>query len=422
MTTLPDAAPPLRREAIYLAMLIASAAAFTLGGYEFIRTPTNTLYKLEYGKANLPMVMAFLPLSVMAILYVYARILSWLGARKTLLVTSLGAAAVIALGQVAYDAGIKPAIVVLYLFSSAYVVLLIEQYWSYLNSVLKDSEAMRLNGPICGVASLGAIAADAVGHGVTSTLGTSTMMLLAAACTLPAAFVSDWAYRRSGEPRDQTIGHARRGGHLALGEFKSRPVLVLLLAIVLATQVIAAVLALAFQGELQDFLPDPDQQSTYSFKIYGLINLIAAGLQFVVAPLLLRWVRPGIIHVAMPLLQLFMVAAYLNDPGLTSIAAAYVAFKCIDYSVFRAAKEILYIPLPFDARYRAKEVIDVFGYRFSKGVTAGVITIVQNAGILFSEVMYAAVAGGAYLIWAGLAAPLGKLYKSAKTAPTKEAA
>ena len=50
-----------------------------------------------------------------------------------------------------------------------------------------------------------------------------------------------------------------------------------------------------------------------------------------------------------------------------SAGLAYMAFKVIDYSVFRAAKELLYIPLSFDRRYRAKELIDVFGYRFGKG-------------------------------------------------------
>ena len=399
--------------------MIAVAAAFVLGGYEFVRSPTNTLYKADYGKANLPMVMAFLPLSVAAVLYVYARLLSWLGSRKTLMVTSIGSALIIAGGQLAYDAGCKPAIVVLYLFSSAYVVLLIEQYWSYLNSVMNDYEAKRMNGPICGIASLGAIAADAVGHNITGSFGTSAMMLLAAACTLPAAFVSDLAYRKSGEPPDQQASIGRRKGHLALSEFKARPVLVALLAIVLLTQVVAAVLALSFQGELQDFLPDPDQQTAYSFAVYGWINLIAAGLQFVAAPLLLRWIHPAVIHVLIPGVQLLTVGLYLRDPGLTTVAAAYVTFKSLDYSVFRSAKELLYIPLPFDARYRAKEVIDVFGYRFGKGGTAGLITVIQNAGVAFTESAYAAVAMVAFVLWASIAVPLGSLYKSA-TGSTEE--
>ena len=45
------------------------------------------------------------------------------------------------------------------------------------------------------------------------------------------------------------------------------------------------------------------------------------------------------------------------------LALAFFLFKAFDYSIFRAAKEVLYVPLSFDERYRAKEIIDVLGYR-----------------------------------------------------------
>ena len=51
-------------------------------------------------------------------------------------------------------------------------------------------------------------------------------------------------------------------------------------------------------------------------------------------------------------------------------------------SIFRASKEVLYIPLPFDARYRSKEVIDAFGYRASKG---GVSALLGVAGALLGR-------------------------------------
>jgi len=59
----------------------------------------------------------------------------------------------------------------------------------------------------------------------------------------------------------------------------------------------------------------------------------------------------------------FVLSRARVRPGATSRS------KPIDYSLFRAAKKILYIPFSFDVRYRAKEVIDVFGYRFGKGAS-----------------------------------------------------
>ena len=82
------------------------------------------------------------------------------------------------------------------------------------------------------------------------------------------------------------------------------------------------------------------------------------------------------------LVHLIAGAALTIAPSLRSGAIAFLLFKALDYSLFRAAKEILYIPLSFDARYRAKQVIDSFGYRFAKGGSAGVITVIGFAMLI----------------------------------------
>ncbi len=393
---------------VWAALLIGLAAGFTLAGYEFLRTPTNTLYVAAYGKAGLPMIMALIPLAVFACTYVYGRLLSAVGPRRTLFWTTLGSCALIAALQLAFDAGFKEAILPLFLFRNAYVVLIIEQYWSYINSTLTQANAKKYNGPICGIASLGSIAAGLVGASVVARLGTNHTALLAVAATVPAAFISDYVYRRFGSPKDEAT--EPRHGHLALNLFRTEKRLPLLLGMVILTQVIEAVMMLAFQGELSAAYPDVDRQTAYSYGFYAWINGIAAALQFVAAPILMQLVKPGLVNLVIPLIHMVACAAYLKDPSLTTAAIAYAGFKSIDYSLFRAAKEVLYVPLSFEARYRTKEVIDVFGYRFSKGVTSGCITIVQNLGFVVTEVGYGSVALVAALLWAGLTVPLSKFY------------
>ena len=100
------------------------------------------------------------------------------------------------------------------------------------------------------------------------------------------------------------------------------------------------------------------------------------------------------------------VATYAAIPRFAAMASAKVASKAFDYSLFRAAKEILYIPLSYDARYRAKQVIDAFAYRFSKGATAGVLSLATAALCAIPGTVYAVAAGLSALIWAGVAVPL----------------
>jgi AAA family ATP:ADP antiporter len=94
---------------------------------------------------------------------------------------------------------------------------------------------------------------------------------------------------------------------------------------------------------------------------------------------------------------------------------AFVLFKAFDYSLFRAAKEILYIPLSFDERYRAKEFIDVFGYRCSKGGISLFAALGQRLGLIV-EATYGALALMASALWVVLAWRLVKSLDSVRKA------
>ncbi len=75
-----------------VAGMMAASAMFTLAGYEFIRSSSTVLFKTAYGAENLPLVMAMMPFVVFGGVALYGWILSQLGPRRTLLVTSLGSA------------------------------------------------------------------------------------------------------------------------------------------------------------------------------------------------------------------------------------------------------------------------------------------------------------------------------------------
>ena len=117
-----------------VAGLMALAAMFTLAGYEFIRSAATVLFKSAYGAENLPLVMALMPLVVGLGVAGYGVLLSKPGPKRTLLVTSLGSSLIIMACYFLLLTGSREVTVVLFLFKEFYIVLLIEQYWSYINS------------------------------------------------------------------------------------------------------------------------------------------------------------------------------------------------------------------------------------------------------------------------------------------------
>jgi len=412
-----------RPRPLFAAAAIGFAAAFLLCGYEFVRSTSNTLFTEAYGADRLADVMALVPPGVLLALYLYGRLLSWLGPRRTLLATTLGSGLGIAACYLAIAEGSKAATSVLFVWREAYIVLLIEQYWSFLNSTFGTATAKKLNGPVCGVASLGAVLGG-WSLGVLSRppgpeeiplfSRPEEMLLFGAALCLPAALASELAYRRCGEPAREADAGPHQSGDLGLGLFRTQRILIFILLAIVATQVLSTVLDLGFQKTLKESIPAPQARNAYSGNFYARLNMAAACGQFILAPVLLRWLPLGAVHVALPFLNIAACTWLFSAPSLASAGGAYMVFKSVDYSLFRAAKEVLYIPFSFDVRYRAKEIIDVFGYRFGKGGTSLLITLLQGGKVgrivlspivVFSTSVYALIAICAAGVWLAMIVP-----------------
>ena len=259
--------------------LMACAAFFTLAGYEFIRSPATVLFKNAYGAENLPLVMAAMPLVVFAGVALYGWILSQLGPRRTLLVTSLGSGLLICACYLAVLSGSKIITPILFLTKEFYIVLLIEQYWSYINSSVSSDTAKKINGPITGIAGLGAFAGAKLVGLAAEPLGTESMLLLAALLLIPAAMVSEFTYRKHGEPAVPEPEYGKHGEtdhkkhYMGWQLFRENPTLASLLAVVLATQVIAAVLDFKFQGLLSTvFAGATDAETAFQGKFWGNVQ------------------------------------------------------------------------------------------------------------------------------------------------------
>ena len=404
-----------------VAAIMAASAMFTLIGYEFIRSAATVLFKTAYGAENLPLVMAAMPAVVFGGVWIYSRILNHLGPQGTLLVTSLGSGLLILSCYLILLTGVDWVTVPLYLLKELYIVLLIEQYWSYINSSLTPATARKVNGPITGVAGLGgAIGGILVGMSAGS-YGTENMVLVAAFSCLPAAGLSNYAYRRFGEPVQSEASkvHGKMGWQL----LKANPMLLYLLSIVLVSQVVSAVLDYRFQGLLStEFDGRPDEENEFQGKFFGTLNASVLLLQFCITPLLLTFVALRWVHILMPLIHVTAIAFAIYEPSVFSVGLAFFLFKAFDYSIFRAAKELLYLPLSFDERYRTKEIIDVFGYRTGKGASSVVIVALQNLGVVMSN-YYLATAFVATSLWLALIFPLTRRAadnEAASRAPVSE--
>jgi len=362
------------------ALTIGVAALCLLFGYELVRSVAQSLYINAYGASKLPIVMALGPVGTLLWLYGYGLLLSWWGARKAILSTCFLSALALLGCWWAIRHGSRVATGVLYVVREAYIVLLVEQVWSFINSTLRRGEGRSWNGPICGIASLGAILGGWCVHQWAVRVGSQDLLVFAALTLIPTALFTIWAYRWGGEPQPEPAEIGGRQGQLGVHLLRQQPVLFYLALLVGVTQIVATLVDLQLSFFVERAFPLKDQRTSWLGGFYALLNIGAAVMQFVITPLLLRKVKVRTVHLGIPITHLVAVLLVVFLPGLGTAALAYGLFKALDYSLFRAAKELVYVPLTYDARYRAKELIDAFGYRAAKGGVGGILALVGRLG------------------------------------------
>ena len=386
---------------------ISVAATCMIGGYEFVRSTAASMFLDAFGSRAMPYAMTVVPAAMFLLIYSYGRTLTRLGSLLTLQASLALSALTFLACYAALRAGFKPAVAVLYVFTEAYIVILVEQFWSFIDSTLDPAGAKVFNGPICGGASIGPILAGLLVKSYARQIGSEQFVLLSALSLLPAAALSYAAYRLAGEPTPSERAPHRGLDALSLRLVAHTRVLLLIGCVITLTQVFATVSSLRFYQILEAAIPLKDERSAYLGGFWGIkTNSLAMVLQFVITPLLLRRLPLKAVLVGMPALHIATSLWLLASPSLASASLCLMLFKGIDYSVFRAAKETLYIPLSYDARYRAKQVVDAFNYRFSKGATAGLVSLVQTGLGALPGWAYPAAALAAAGSWLAAAFPL----------------
>ena len=215
----------------------------------------------------------------------------------------------------------------------------------------------------------------------------------------------------AGEPQPSEAEKGGQQGHTGIRVLLRSRYLTLIFLLVITTQVVSTVLDLRFNGLVEESISDTDARTAFYGEFYGQwLGISAFVLQIIGAPLLLRFLPLRLIHLCIPLIHFIACGVLTRTPSLWTGAMAFLFFKALDYSLFRAGKEIFYIPLSYDPRYRAKQMIDSFGYRTAKSGSGFLIGLLSLAwaipGVAFSITAMVMAA-----IWSGIVSSVTTRYQ-----------
>ena len=337
-------------------------AFLILASYDAARSPIESLFIEQHGARWLPA--AWIGVAIFAVICtgIYARYLgrfplSVLFGRVTLISAGL-LVGLIGLSRLE----VPGSVYALYLWKDIYIVILIEMFWTVANAAYPIKSARWLYGLFCAVGSAGAFcgakgAGWIAGHwGTEATLGMALAVLLLC-----------WAARSllSSSAQAPTRGAASSASEGFAVLLQSR-YLMLMLALIAVVQVVITLVDYEYHQVLEHAYPNKDDRTVAGAQVYQWISVGSLIMQVLTA-VILRVAGVAGTLLMIPLVIGGTLAAFIGSPRFLTVAIAKVTGKLMDYSIFRAAKEILYIPLSYPEKTQGKAFIDMMTYRVAKG-------------------------------------------------------
>jgi len=369
--------------------------------YGITRPASNSLCITLFSSQIFPWLwLATVPLNL-AVVAAYNRYLPRIGPLK--MMAMLAGATVLINSAATFLVPILPAYALFqFIWKDIYILFMFKQLWSLIHTTISPSRAKYLYGIIYAMGTLGAVLGSLMPGFFAVKFGSAQLFLF----TFPIYLFLFLFYRNalkhsSIQPENflQAAAQEKPQGFSSI--FRS-PLLFSVLALVVLMQVSVALMEYQFNIHLERTITDLDLRTEYVGRLLSLTNMLSGTLQLAGTFILVHMLGVKRAHLVIPLMLLVNALAMIAFPSFALISFSMVFIKAIDFSLFGVIREMLYIPMKIDEKFRAKSVIDVFAYRSSKSlVSLCVLGLQLFAGLqLLFWINWLSI--GVLLLWLGV--------------------
>ncbi len=261
---------------------------------------------------------------------------------------------------------------IFFVWVSVFNLFATTMFWSFMADLFTPEQGKRLFGFIAVAGSLGGIAGGFVTSLLASKLSTAIFLLITAGMLEIAAqcvrfFPSDFRKDDENATAEKPIGGKFWEGatHIARS-----PYLIGLVAFIMI-YTITNTWAYFQQADLtREQLTDRAARTSFLANIDIAVNTITVVIQLFLTSRLMKWLGVGLTLVLMPILSGFGFLAIGFAPVLAVLAAFQVLRRAAGFALLRPAREVLFTVLRREDKYKAKSLIDTFGYRFGDQIGA----------------------------------------------------
>ena len=377
------------------ALLMFASSFLAMTSYNIIKPITRSQFINSLGADNLPWVQFGSGMLIGVLMQGYSRVMTYVPRRWTVPVTQGGLVALLLLFWFLFtQVGGEWISVGFYFLGLIFGLLTISQFWTIANDVYDARQAKRLFGLIGGGASLG----GAMGAGLTTLLveelGQNTMLVVSAAILAVCMAIVITVIKREQQAgttdASKTGEEESVGGAQALKMLRESKHLQLISLVIGFSAVGAAIIDQQLNMAAAESKGSGDAIAAFLAQIIVYLSLVGFFIQVFLTSRIHRLLGIGFALLILPMSLGGSGLLMLLNGALWTAGLARVLDASLRYTVDKTSREILFLPLPPDLKYRAKPFIDVTIDRLSKGIGALIILVlIKVAGFSWQQLSYA---------------------------------
>ncbi|MGX2984328.1 NTP/NDP exchange transporter [Helicobacter sp. 23-1048] len=302
---------------------------------------------------------------------------------------------------------------VFYIWVSVFNLFAFSSAWSLLSDIFSKEASQRLFGIIAAGASLGSIAGAAsvkflVEHIGVSNIIFASMILLGIALMLKYAMIAELKRFESDKSLarfDKTIGAKNPFVGFSL-IIKSRYLLTLCAFILLLTSV-STFLYMEQARIIKALFPTPEAQSVAFANIDLIVQSLSLFIQIFLTAKIAQFFRLTTMLGALGfIVGVGFIVLIFTHPAFLPFIIVMCVRRVGEYALVKPAREMLFVPLSGDEKYKVKSFIDTVVYRGGDALSAQVEGIFASFGIMVVLLVGAVIS----FVWGTLGVFLGQKY------------
>lgn len=301
-----------------------------------------------------------------------------------------------------------------FVWASVFNLFVVSVFWSFMTDLYSNAQARRLFGFIAAGGTVGALAGPALTALLVQPIGARNLLLVSALflswAILCITRLSIWSNLKTAgkdAPSTQLKEERISGGVWAgITMVLRSPYLLGISLLMLLFTALATFLYFMQAQIIRDAFADSAQRTAVFASIDLAVNALTLVVQVFLTNRLIKWFGLAIVLAIIPVLLALGFALLGFAPVLAVLLVVQVIRRAGNYAVMRPAREMLYVVLKREEKYKAKNFIDTAVYRTGDAISAWIYAGMRSVGLSLSGI--ALIAVPLALIWAWVAFGLGR--------------